>query len=90
MKLFTTILALTSLTTFATATGADRHDVAPTFQVSQAATSGNYCGKCVLTGTGRLRELRTSKPANKCNTLDEGENYGSCTNQYCGLCVMFK
>lgn len=90
MKLFAHMLAFTSLTTTTVATSGSRHDVAPTVQLPNSPSPGQYCGKCVLTGTGRLRELRTSEPANACDTLDEGEKYGSCTNQYCGLCVMFK
>ncbi|KAF3032993.1 hypothetical protein E8E12_004103 [Didymella heteroderae] len=94
MKLpFTALLPISlAFSTLAapTDTGRQAHDVAPSFEAPKSAPPGNYCGKCNLTGTGRLRELRTSKPANKCNTLNHGENYGPCVNQYCGLCVMFK
>lgn len=79
MKYITTILALTGLTTIAIAAPAD-----PVRGPSQ----GDYCGKCVLQEGGQLRELRTS--ANTCNTLAEGEHYSSCTNQYCGVCIVHK
>jgi hypothetical protein len=90
MKLSIPVLFLTSLTIMTTATGFARHDVAPTFEVPESSPPGNYCGTCILTGSGYVRELRTSQPANKCNTLNQDENYGSCSNQYCGLCIFFK
>lgn len=85
------LLALTSLPTFILAaptelaTNSQVHPREP-----QAFPPGDYCGKCVLQEGGQLRELRTSEPANKCNSLAEGEHYSSCTNQYCGLCMVFK
>jgi len=91
MKLLTAGVVLTSLalTTLAAPT-AQARDVAPTFPAPISSPPGQYCGKALLTGTGRLRELRTSEPWYKCITLDQGENYGPCINQYCGLCLFFK
>jgi hypothetical protein len=94
MKLVTTTVVFISLTFTTLAAPANpstpAHDVAPTFPAPSSSPPGNYCGKALLTGTGRLRELRTSELWYKCITLDQGENYGPCINQYCGLCVMFK
>ncbi|KAJ4408535.1 hypothetical protein N0V91_003186 [Didymella pomorum] len=90
MKLLQTALVLTSLA-FITMAGpaVQAHNVAPTFPAPSSSPLGNYCGKAELTD-GHLRELRTSEPWNKCNTLDQDENYDAGLNQYCGLCIMFK
>ena len=88
MKYLTTILALIGLTT--TTTMAAPADLQVISRSPQASPPGTHCGKCILPGIGRVRELRTSVPADKCNILPEGEQYGSCSNQYCGVCVMFK
>lgn len=90
MKYPTTILAIVSLTAPTVAAPAEPAGHQVLARSPPASSEGAYCGKCVLAGTGRLRELRTSVPADKCNTLPEGEHYGSCGNSYCGLCVMFK
>lgn len=91
MEFLTTILALTAVVTIVTAAPAEPTDIFPVLaRKSHAGPRGSYCGKCVLREGGQLRELRTSVPANKCNTLAEDEHYSSCTNQYCGFCVVFK
>ncbi|KAJ4336080.1 hypothetical protein N0V87_005660 [Didymella glomerata] len=85
MKLVTTTVVFISLTFTTLAAPANpstpAHDVAPTFPAPSSSPPGNYCGKALLTGTGRLRELRTSELWYKCITLDQGENYGPCINQ---------
>ncbi|XPS97463.1 hypothetical protein M3J09_006691 [Ascochyta lentis] len=91
MKYLATILALTGLTKLAMAAPTEPTDNLKVLaREPQAWPPGYYCGKCVLQEGGQLRELRTSVPANKCNSLAEGEHYSSCTNQYCGVCVVFK
>lgn len=87
MNLHITFLALTASAILTAAAPTNPHVLA---RAPYASTPGKYCGKCVLQGSGQLRELRTSVPANKCNTLPDGETYGPCSNQYCGVCVMFK
>ena len=81
MKCPTTICAVVGLVTSALAVPAeppDRH-VLP-------REEGNYCGKCVLTGNDARRAfIRTSK----CNTLPGDKQFYACTNNDCGLCVMF-
>ena len=79
-----TLLLISLAFTTMAAPAAQAHDVAPS-----SPPPGNYCGKAELTD-GHLRELRTSEPWNKCNTLDKDENYDAGLNKCCGLCVMFK
>jgi hypothetical protein len=85
MKYLTAICAVVSLITFAVAVPAeppDRH-VFP-------REEGNYCGKCILMGDdGRRVFIRTSVPPNKCNTLPNNDEFYACTNNDCGLCMMF-
>ena len=85
MKHLTAIFAVICLITSTVAVPAeppDRH-VFP-------REEGNYCGKCILTGNdGRRVFMYTSVPANQCNTLPGDKQYYACTNNYCGLCVMF-
>ena len=51
------------------------------------ADSADYkCGFCIDT-TARTSLLTG---LNKCNTLDHGQQYASCSNQHCGLCMIFR
>jgi hypothetical protein len=90
MKLLTPTIALVGLTTIIAAPFEPTNHAEVLPREPQASPPGNYCGECVLQEGGQLRELRTSVPMNKCNTLVEGEHYAACNNQYCGFCVVFK
>lgn len=91
MKYLTGIFAITTLLTFAAAAPAEPSSPQDLARSSTPPWNGYYCGTCILTGSGGFtRELRTSVPNPKCNTLAERENYGPCFNNSCGLCVMFK
>ena len=89
MKLITALLVLAGTATTITAAPTEpivNSQVLP----RQAWPPGYLCGKCRLTGSGELREMRTSEPTNKCQTMPDGEQLETCSNLYCGLCVIFK
>lgn len=56
--------------------------------VPQGNVPGDYRGFCVTEERGERLKLRTSNSPFRCNTLVDGKQYGSCSNQYCGICVV--
>jgi hypothetical protein len=87
MKTFITFLALTGLTILITA--------AP----SGTGTQGS-CGKCDTFPSGtiggnaqiplRASADKSNGKAYKCTTFDKEVRLSTCTNQICGLCMIFK
>jgi hypothetical protein len=56
-----------------------------THKVARANIDPTYCGSCVNTD-GHVRFLNTGR----CNTLSDGEKYVACSNQWCGICIIWK